>query len=427
MAPRTSHLLQPVVLTALMVAGAPPLMAQERTSGSRVLTFDTIFGLQVGDNPELETNGDSRFDAITSFRLGLITVTEAERLEMSAGFGLRASAGDDSTDDFSIIDPDLNFGYARQSRGAELRIDGRVRRTEASRLSPLELTTDEIVDLEELEDLLDLDNSVEVDLLSFSLNAALETGRDRPLGVTYSLGVAGTRYSPETTSLEDSTRLTAGIGLRGDLTETLRATSNLSYTIDDDDGTDDIARLDFGLSQRFATATLGTRLAFVDDSTGLRTSLSVTGGLDRPNGELGGSLGVTRLDDGDLALIGTARAAYDLPAGSIGFDLSRSVSQIDNNGVKEVRGVTTLAADYNRNLTRLWQVGVDARHVWTDSLDDGGTDGFGQIGVDLSRQITPDWSLTLGATHGFETDSDGADVSGSILSVPLGRSVRIPF
>ncbi len=411
-------------MSGLLAAG--PAVAQEAGPTGRLLTLATTFGLQASDNPDLTEDGRSRVDAFTSFRLGLIDATPSQGLQASVAGALRASRGEDDTS-FDLVDPTFGFGYFRESRGSRLTFDASVQRTEVSSLSPLELALDDTLSAQDIEDILNRNTANDDTRLGYALGAALETGRDRPFGIIYSLDVSGTRYSGDVGSLDDRNRATAGIGFRFDLTETLQATAGVGYTIHDGDLEDGVG-VDFGLTQRFATASLGGRLGFATDDSGLRTTVALTGSLDRKTGGLTGEIGVTRLDNGDLQLIGAAGASFAFPTAALSFDLSQRVAQVeDDNGEAVVRTVTSLSAAYTRQLTRAWQMGADARYVRASAEDGGESDSYGEAGLSLSRAITRDWSLSLGVSHSFETADDGIDASGNSLSVGLTRSIRLPF
>lgn len=432
---RTRSVLLPTLLVSGALAGlvAGPLLAQERLPNGRLLTLGVTFGLEASDNPELEENGESRIDGITRFSLGLVDATPTQRLEFGTGFGLRVSSGDSQTDSVEFIDPDLNVSYNREGRNARLSLGASLRRSEVSALTPLDLILGDTFLPEDLDDLLDRDVTSEATRLGFSADATLETRLNSPFGITYSLGVTGVRYNDDSGAFDDETRATAGLGLRFDLTETIRADVDLGYTAydeDDDDGESrDAARLNFGISQRRATSTVGTRLGFVSDGTGLRSTLALTGGLERPTGSLNGEIGTTLVEGGDLALTGSVRTAIAFPTGELNFGLARRVTQSEDDATGDLDSIalTTLSAGYNRQVTRDWRLGIDTSYIITEGLDDEGTDSFGQVGVDVSRALTKDWGLTMGVSHRFETDADGPDTSANIVSLSLSRSVRLPF
>lgn len=427
-----------VPAVALLLACAVPGQALPQTAapGGRQLTFGSSFGLAATDNADFAADGEARADATARFRLGLSSATRVQDLAASLDFGLRAEAGPGRDEDLGLLDPSASLAYSRRSRGSELRLDASVSRSEISDLDPLELVIDDTLDPLDLETLLGQDRTREGTRTRFSLGAALETGRDAPFGVTYSLGVAGTRYSEEVDTLDDTTRGTAGLGLRFDLSEVATATADFGYaTYDEAEPRDDSVSVGAGLSRRGATWDLGTRLGLVSDGAGTRTTLSVDGGLERRTGALDGTLGVTRLDNGDLQLIGSADARYATRDAALSFGLVRRVTQTDgdtdgdDDGV--LRNTTTVSAGYTREVTRLWQVGLDTRYVWTETVgrdaDADGTDRFGQIGVDLSRRLTDDWTVTMGLDHRFEADADGGDIRGNTVSLSLGRSFGTTF
>lgn len=418
----------PLLLRASLLAAvvAAPAAAQNAGPTGRLLTFDTTFGLQASDNPDLDANGSARIGAFTQFRLGLLAVTERQSFDAAIDLGLRASAGAEG-EGLEPIDPALTLGYVRESRGSRLSLDASLRQSEVSELSPFDLVLDDTLSDEDLEDLLDGAGSDDAERLSFSLGATLETRRDHPFGVTYSLGVSGVRYSQDNGSFDDDTRATAGLGFRLDVTETIRATADLGYVVRD--GEEDGSRLDVALTQRFAASSLGVRFGVTDQASGLRSSLALTGSHDRPTGRLNGEIGISRQDNGDLGLIGSAGAAFALSDTSdISFDLSQRIAQVDDAaGITTLRTVTSASMTYGQQLTRDWQLGLDARYVRTRTQSDGDTEDFGQVGASLSRALTPDWGLTLGANHRFETDEDGIDASATAVSLSLTRSVRLPF
>ncbi len=434
--PRSAGRGRPALLCALVAAGLAAsvspasLMAQERIPNGRLATLGMTFGLDASDNPRLVEDGESRLDAVARFRLGIVDATPTQRFTAGSGFGLRAaSSGTDEGLEF--IDPNLELGYVRQGRNAGLTLGASVRRSEVSGLSPLDLILGEVILPEDLQDLLDRRTTTDATRTSFSANATLETRRDAPFGVTYRLGVSGVRYDDDSGTFDDETRVTAGVGLRFDLTETTTATADFGYSLydDDDDSDRNGTSLNLAISQRRAASSIGGRLGFTDDGAGLRTTAALTGELRRPDGSIGGEIGATRDGSGDLALVGAARASYALPNGNLDFNLSRRVTQVEDDATGEEDDIvlTTLAAGYSQQVTRDWRAGVNTSYVLTEGLDGAGTDSFGQIGLNVSRALTEDWDLTAGVTHRFETDDDGPDASANTVSLSLSRSVRLPF
>lgn len=413
------------ILTSLLSTGAA--VPQEEGTGARLFTLDTTFGVQATDNVDLDEDGDSRVSAFTRLGLGFASSTPSEGLTGSLDLGLRASGGSDDDDSIEFVDPDARIAYERQSRDARLLLEGNIRRSQVSELSPLDFVLDETLTAQEIEDLLDGRGIDDVTRLSYALDVTLETRRTHPFGVVYSLGLSGVRYSEQIGSLDDETRMNAGIGLRLDLSEALQTTADFGITTYDND-LEDAFGADFGVSRRFATARLGARLGFVTDDTGPRNTLAVTGAREFKTGTVDGEVGVTRLDDGGLEYIGATGASFDLQTSNVRFDLSRRVAQVeDENDDASIRTVTSLSSTYTRQMTRAWQLGVDVRYVRTRDQDDESVEGFGQVGVDISRALTRDWSLTMGASHRFESDRDGDDASGTALSASLTRSVQLPF
>jgi len=414
-----------------------PTAAQDRVPGGRLLTFGLSTGITASDNPDLDQTSRDELRATTSLSAGLLALTPTQRFELGTTASLRAIAGgEDGVDRFALSDPNGSILYSRRSRTTELTLEGSFSRDEISTLSPLELSLDDLIDLEDIEELETLINANQIPRdarrLTFDLGATLETRRGSPFGVTYSLGVSGVRYSDAPADFDDETRVSGGLGFRFDLDEITQASADLSVVTTDDDTEEDRYALDLGITRALATDQIGLSLGVIEDGNGNRISLSANAAREFSTGRISGSAGITRAGGGNLALVGSLGYAQELSrTQDIRLDLRRRVTRLDglNPGDPDrERAVTTLSADYSQDITRLWRLGVDAQIVQTDVIEGAGeSESFGQIGADLSRPLTEDWGLTMGVSHRFEENGGGSDASSNTVSVSLNRSFRIPY
>ncbi|ETX13228.1 hypothetical protein OCH239_12685 [Roseivivax halodurans JCM 10272] len=433
---RTLFLPLGAATTASLILGLP-VLAQERTPDGRLLTLGLTTGITASDNVDLDPEPTEEVEATTSLSLGLLSATPTQRFELGTSAGLRALlVGDEDEDSFALDDPNGRFLYTRSSRAAKLSLEGRFDSREITSLTPLELTSEDLADLEDLQDLEDLiaANQVPRDArrLTFDLDAALETRRDSPFGITYSVGVSGERYSDAPEAFEEETRASAGLGLRFDLDEITRATTDLRFVTSNDPEEEDRFSLDLGLTRTIGTDQVGASFGIVENGDATRLSLSANAARDFSTGSVSGSLGVTRADSGNLALTGSLGLTRELsPTQDVSVDLSRRVIRLD--GLEEgepdrERAVSSLSADYSQAVTRLWRFGLDAELTQADVIEGpGGSDSFGRIGADLSRPLTEDWRLSMGVSHRFEENADGTDATSNTVSVSLNRSFRISY
>ncbi len=435
--PRTLLLPLGAATVASLILGLPAT-AQDRVPDGRLLTFGLSTGITATDNADLDTEDPvEEVEATTSLSLGLLSATPTQRFELGTSAGLRALiVGEDDEDTFALDDPNGRILYSRQSRAAELTLQGAFDSREISSLTPLELTSEDLADLEDLQDLEDLIDANQVSRdarrLTFNLDATLETRRDSPFGITYSVGVSGERYSDAPDAFEDETKTSAGLGLRFDLDEITRATTDIRYVTSDDPEEDDRLSLDLGLTRAIGTDQVGASFGVVEDGDTTRLSLSANAAREFAAGRVSGSIGVSRADSGNLALIGSLGLARELsPTQEVSLNLSRRVVRLDGSDPGEPereRAVSSLTADYSHAVTRLWRFGLDAQLTQTEVIDGpDDSDTFGRIGADLSRPLTENWSLSMGVSHRFEENADGTDATSNTVSVSLNRTFRIPY
>jgi hypothetical protein len=424
-----------LAVTALL---AGPLTAQERAPGGRLLTFGLSTGLTASDNPDLDADGRGEVTATTGLSIALLSLTPTQRFELGTGLGVAARAGGDpDAESFVLSDPNAALLYSRISRASRLTLSGEFEIDEITAVNPLELATGDLLDLEDEEELEALIEANQVPSearrLTFDLGTALETRRGTPFGVTYELGITGVRYTDAPAAFEDETRLSAGLGLRFDLTKITQATADLdAVTSLDTAQDDDRLSLELGVAQARPAGNIGVSLGLVDDNGDLRTRLSLNGAIERPTTVLGGSIGVSRAEDGDLALIGSTNLTHQITdIQSLRFGLNRQVTQLDTSNPASPgtdRVITSLQAGYDHDITRLWRLGVDTRY--TRAATSGPTDArdtFAEIGASLARPLTEDWAFNIRLSHRFETNSDGPDAQSNTISFSLDRNIRIPY
>lgn len=454
---------------ALALAGGYVVRAQDDATGAgpptglrAVLSYS--LELEADDNRDLEVDpsGTSlQFDQ----RLGLSvrSETRTETFALDTGTTLRSLWRPDDSFSFDTDEPNLSASYTRETAGAAFRASGSFRRRELEFLEPFFLDNDGDTVIDEAGF-----TRREGTLSEARLDLALETGRDRPIGTTYSFDYATRQYDTRDPDLFDTERFGLSTQTRLRFSDVTTGSVNLRhqrYYYDDATETEGrTSSISLGLSRALdETLTLGGSLGYSrreevetvngNDETitkGLNFGLEVTkdvpfgtlfGNLDRNVTEDGfrdtlrfgrtydlqqssfsGSVGLTRLQGEDLTYLVTVAYARDLRDGEFNATLTRNVT---SNTVGEEDVLTILGVGYSTVLAPSRSLGLNLDVAQVDSVDADQVDDSELEAVftaSVSQALTREWNMEFGY-RGQLNDVQGGDqvVSNSVF-VTLGRS-----
>jgi hypothetical protein len=408
-------------------AGQETASQQGGRQPNPLLTLSFSQGLRLDSNANLTPGtNDPQARSTTDLGFSYASATPISLLTLSANTSLLFALGSDSSDEKLTIDgPQLSFGYHRAVPSASLDLSGSVRRDEVSFLRDLSDFVDEngVIDLPD--DFEDFEG--EGTRRSADLDAVLSLRDDARFGIVLTSGLTVVDYQDVTSArLVDSFRTNLGVTLRFDLTEVTQVRAGLRTSRFDQDGAEPVTRFGFDLGGTIQrpNGQLSAQFALDDTEDGVRTALSFGRTLDRPLGTLSGQLGITRDAAGELRFTGDIRASRQLPLGSASLAFSQSVQNTEQDGE---RLVTSLSARWSQSLTPLVGLNLDA--LYSDRRDTGTDVGVRaiELGASLNRQLTRDWSLTMGYRH-RRRDETGEELAiNNSLFLTIGRSFEGAF
>lgn len=418
----------PILVLCLGLATGVPhaTVGQDAPSGESqapnpLLTFNISQQVSVARNPDLSP-GDNEFQASALTDLGLLlsSSTPLSTLSLAAdtslSFGLLA---EDAIDTLDFGGPAIALNYERAVPSASFEVEASYNR-------------DDIASLRDLSDFVEDDGSIDLpddfeDLQgegtrqSLDLDATLSLRDNRPFGVELSAAVTSVSYEDVTSeNLADSSRAEVGVGLRFSLTDVteLRADTRLVHY--QEDGAEAYTQLGFALNgsieQRDGRTFAMMSLDETDD--GVRAGLSFGREIQRPLGGLSGQIGLTSDLAGDLLLTYDVEAIRSLRNQTLVVALNQSVGAADEGG-EELS--TTFSAGWNRNLTPLTSLGLDALYSDLRDLETNESVRNLEVGIALSRQLTSDWSLSVAYRHGRRDETGTSTADSDSLSLSLGR------
>ncbi|WP_210528790.1 hypothetical protein [Rubellimicrobium arenae] len=410
-----------------MAPQATLAQALDRTTPNPLLTFNLSEGLGLETNADLDPGvEDAEPRSTTTLGLSYLTATPISQFSLSAGVTVDTPLSSDvSSQDVQVDGPRLDFGYSRAVPSSSLDLSGSLGQTEVSFLRSL---TDFIGD----DGSIDLPDDFEEfrgegSRRNASLGAVLTLRDDAPFGITLSTGFDSVSYDDVTSGeLIDYRTTDFEASFRFRLTEAASLNAGLRSSVYDEDGDEPVTRygLDVGGSIDRPAGQIFGQLAFDDTEDGLRTELSFGRELQRPLGLFSGRLGVARDATGELQLTGGVQASRTLPRGSASLSLDQSVQTREG---EDEELVTTLAAQYQRNLTPLASLSLDALYGETQTTGGGDSTSSIEFGASLNRQLAEDWSLSLGYRHQQRDETGDELARNESLFLTIGRSFRGGF
>lgn len=430
--------------------------AQETNEGALLLTFGVTTSVRAHSNLDLDPSDPGEtYRSDTELTFGLLSETRRQRLELSVGTILRAEdtpTGVSSNEGF--VDPSFDIEYVREGARSDLSFSANYRERDLDGSTEV---FDETLGTTSLQP----DSGTRAD---FRWESELALGTAGPFGVTLTFGQRFVDYRNVTsTSLFDQ-EITAGTidftltfspVLTGtaqvfasryeaeDATNTTRDERALSFgaiytpnarteivgtvgarEIDDSvSGTSDGVELELSYTRALSRGSFTLRGNTAETVAGQRNQFEVSRLFEFPRGELEAAVGVSRTDGTNTEPVFALRYRHDTPRGRITANLDRSVS-VTNNA--EVQQLTRASLDYLRQLNQTSQLTVGLSVI---DLENIGNVAFterqrGSLTAAINRELTPDWTLSVGATRRY-LDENGVTTWDSSVFASVGRTFSI--
>ncbi|MCX7645403.1 MAG: hypothetical protein N2Z62_08935 [Rhodobacteraceae bacterium] len=398
-------------LSLALLAGAASLVAGHapaQDEGGRRLVIGVENRIETGRNVGLRVPAEgSTTIASTGLSFGFSNVTPLDRLELSAGFALLLEDSPDTEGvEATVGRPFLTFGYTREVPDALFAVGLRARSG----------------DIVEFGDVTDADE--EGTLTEYGVNLRYEFWRTAPASVSVEADYAVADYEDATDpDRVDSDTLTLALGTRLRISPVLTGIGRLEFAREDEEGDAAVdtvtatAGLEHALPNGLASATL---TVVSGEEEGTRYTFEVGRALDLPAGALSARIGVSASEEAGADLVGGLDWTQELPDGSFGLSLERSVAFDDDETTVD----TSLDVDWTRSITPVSAIGLGFSYEVSDAPSERVEQA--EIGATYSRELTRDWRLDGGVRYRVRNDADGHAESPSLF-LSLGRSYEFRF
>ncbi|WP_289042508.1 hypothetical protein [uncultured Aliiroseovarius sp.] len=454
--------------TALITTGLLPAIGQDagvgEPAGGLSMTLGVSSTLRFNDNLSLSdpSPGDTTlWDNTVNF--GLISDTDVAQFSLDLGATARTASVPGQDTETEIDEPSIRLGYHLESPDTLLDAELRYRRVSLDFEDPL-AGIDDLIDagLEPG----DLDPS---DGKRARYNAALsfETGRTRPFGFGTVLEYDKTEYwdttdpgnyDEETTAAEvfarlqfspvmesriavdweqydaqdaaNTTRETWGVtaSLTYEIDPITRTTASIGYTEVDErsllgSSLEDGVTGGLSVTRDIPTGSVTAALSTDINTTGRRDTFEVLGDFETPSGFINASLGATRLNQGDVNVIGSLGYSHELTLGTVfTATLDRTYDATDA-GVESRSTRASLGLD--TELTRSASVGLELDYAEvTDVVADTKTAVSG-LRATYTHELTPDWDVLAGYEYRKREETGGTDRESNELFLTVTREFSI--
>lgn len=411
-----------IVVSAGLIA---PALGQQR--GGFTSTFSIQNGAEVTRNPTLTPgNDDVRTVLNTDLSYAVRTQTRGTQLELAAGARLRYAFGDVAASDegFDIGRETVSLTYANQAPRARFDAFVQYFREDLSFLDATDLIELDDGNISVTEDFTDITGTGTRESITYRLSAQFD--EDGPFGWGVTISGRDLNYSDVSSAgLVDSTTFNTAVNAHFDITPTLRIDSRVRYLKRETDAIDTTSTTSLSLgatavrSDDFSVRGLLTFAA--PDNNDNR--LSVTGGFTaRPSdrSRISVDVGASFSDDFDTRLIG--RLSYDLqPTTKSRFNIQLNTDVTDSiDDEVVVNTVALLGADFE--LTPVSSLSFDAVFANEDALVLGEDQTEFSASVQLNRQLTKDWQMSVGVSHTSRRETGISSANSEAIFVNFGRS-----
>lgn len=430
-------------VSSLLSSGAA--LAQD---GGVLLTFGIENRFEVVHNDALAVPAEGT-DVVnaTSLSFGLRSETEIERLTLFAtGAAIIENAADESGTELDFGRAAVELDYRREIPSALLELGAAIRSD----------------DVGEDDDLAAGDETGT--FTEYSLSARLEIGRTSPVGLALGVGYdatdyrdvsdadlvdttearadaavilrfseiatgrVGLRYSEleeETPGTTVTETLTTYVGLDYAVSQRLDLSAELGYTeIETEEG--GVVERESGPDLRLAATydmPVGTWSALLrietDDDEGQRETFEIGRDLETQLDTISARVGVTHADTTGTDVVGSLLWDRALPDGSLGLEISHSVSFDDDDGATDS---STISVNWLKNVNEVSAISLDVTYEQSDS----DAESIEQVtfGAGYTQRLTQDWNLATGVEYRVRDDADGRARSPGVF-VALSREFQV--
>ncbi|MGR3540534.1 MAG: hypothetical protein ACU0BS_03795 [Hasllibacter sp.] len=416
--------------------------------------------LRFSDNPGFDGSADPGAWLRATADLSIDSETRTQSLSLGLSVTAVEGFGTDAIED-RVLGPDLRLDYARRASRAELSLSASLRTRDLD-LDPVLPVLDPVdgdgdgdgdgdaadggtdggvgdTPLTAPEDLIAEGGGLRRDT---RLRAALRTGIDTPLELSFSAGLRRTDYegtddpdlqdertldlnaaaalefAPPLTGRisvgasrneeggETTDRLSARLGLDWTPTDRLGASASIGRSLIERSSGGDAATLTFALGLSYAlprgAVTLDYDRRLDGDLAVDRLRLGRTVELNEVD-RLAWSLGYERAESGEDGLTGTLSLRRALPRGTLSARLTRALEvDLDEGTLITTSGALNLSRRLNAAATL--SLGLEHRALDGGAEDEEATTLRGT----LSYELDADWRLRGGIEHGRRSDGDGS-------------------
>ena len=424
-----------------------------------VLDMDLVTSVDINNNRDLDVvSPGTTYSASETLSFGITSQTRVQVLKFSSSAALRFldTPGDGSSFDFE--NPNLRLSYSREAADSNINLSASYR-------------------VSDVVDAIDGDEPTSEDLTpdtgsltAYSASLNYQVGVNAPLGFSLNASISDRDYSdPTDPDLFDNSKNSIGVSasLRfSPVTQGILSASRNASSSDNAGSTDKVTT-SYGFSvshelRRALTldATLGHRsvettdFGVVSESSGFYGGIdavqampngSVFGGvnfdssssddkisltfgrsMDLPDGSLSASLTASQGDTSGTQFLGSLNYVRDLPTGAVSVGLSQSIT---SNAADEDVKFSKLGIGYSQELTAA--SGLNLALDLSRSEDAGGgtvdTKNRADFTASYSRELTPEWDLSLGYKHRRYTVTGSPTASSDSLFLTLSRSLALGF
>ena len=405
---------RPSAVAALLLMTAAPLsMALAQTTAGTELRFSIEERLTWDDNPDLDVAGsESEFYSSTQFDLNLRKASGPHLLTLDAGADWVIGRDDDRRNGFS--NPDLRLNYEQDSTRGLLGFDVFFRERDVDALDFVTAGGSGGSVVSSVDGTGTQQRS--------GANLRYEFRQDAPFGGSFRLGYVDTEYSDTTDpSLTDTTRRTAGLDLRFDLSQVTTATFGFETADLEEVGAadQDIDTYRLGLNRDLANGSAGVSLSYAEINDDDRTSLLLTRSMDLTNGQLDLNIGAADPISGSTSVIGGLSWQHDLPNGGLTLALDRNITSDEDEDETEL---TTLSLSLQHALSARWDSNIFLGLRDSTETGSGTSTETANIAINFDYALTKDWDMRFGASHRRRDESGSGNATGNSVYVALRRN-----
>lgn len=410
---------------ALAVIATGPVWSQSATGLQSDFEVETTF--DATRNPSLTPgNDDVRSTLTTVLEFSVSTETARSELVFSAGANLRYSFGDGAgTDDGFVFDgPSLGLSYGYRAPNATITSSLNYSRSDLAFVTATDLIEDTSDGLTVVEDFDGVSGTGTREDLSYRVSA--EFYEDRPF--SYAATISGTElmYSGVGgSSLEDTSAFSAVLSATYDVIPTVQLSTSLLYTQGETETSDrtSTTALNLGMTAlRSDNLSVSANLVYEmpDDSDDRITLTAGITAAPTARSSFSATAGVVFGDNIDTQFIGGLRYSIQ-PTSTSQFDLGFNSTVTDSvEGDVVVNTVATAGADFT--LTSLTSLSMDAIYAQQQDLTADTEDSELSTSVQLNRQLTRDWQMSVGVGTTTRREDASASATAESVFISIGRN-----